>query len=210
MIMMMITTQIGMRALLTEAHAMTARDWRVLPSSSSAPSSLLSMSPPLSQSPSLPLPISGWSLFVFVVFLFIIRWHQSHGTRVWLRRKVSFCSSHCVSVNNQMFPTPGKLRVGYYLDDGIFPPTPGVVRRHFLKLTRVAQQGLLNNGCPTGASCPRGCGPSQEGWTPGFLKHLLDWIESMHLRLRPGNRRTCQRFSMCLFNFCSRTRAFTF
>ena len=46
-----------------------------------------------------------------------------------------------------MFPTPGKLRVGYYLDDGIFPPTPGVVRRHFLKLTRVAQQGLLNNRC---------------------------------------------------------------
>ena len=199
----MITTQVGMRALLTEAHAMTARDWRVLPSSSSAPSSLLSMSSP---SPSLPLPISGWSLFVFVVFLFIIRWHQSHGTRVWLRRKVSFCSSNYVSVSNQMFPTPGKLRVGYYLDDGIFPPTPGVVRRHFLKLTTVAQQGLLNNRCEL----------SKRLWTfsrrmdTRFFKHLLDWIESMHLRLRPGNRRTCQRFSMCLFNFCSRTRAFTF
>jgi len=56
--------EIGMRALLTDAHTMAARDWRVAP-----------------------LP--------------------------WIKSLAS---------------PERKLKIGYYLDDGIFPPTPGVVR----------------------------------------------------------------------------------
>merc|ERR1719397_1489082 len=53
--------EVGMRALLTDVHTMTARDWRVAP----------------------------------------IPWNESLAS------------------------PKRKLRVGYYLDDGIFPPTPG-------------------------------------------------------------------------------------
>jgi len=69
--------EVGMRALLTDVHAMTARDWRVAP----------------------------------------IPWSASLAS------------------------PKRKLRVGYYLDDGIFPPTPGVVRAVQEVVDRLKEDG---------------------------------------------------------------------
>ena len=91
-----------------------------------------------------------------------LRWHQFHGTRASPLRKVSFCSKFQISLclnqryHNQLitltcklciliiYQMAGKLRVGYYLDDGIFPPTPGVVRV-VLNLSFVSRIGLEYN-----------------------------------------------------------------
>jgi len=69
--------EVGMRALLADAHGMTARDWRVAP----------------------------------------IPWNESLAS------------------------PKRKLRVGYYLDDGIFPPTPGVVRAVQEVVDRLREDG---------------------------------------------------------------------
>ena len=153
MIMMMITTQVGMRALLTEAHAMTARDWRVLPSSSSAPSSLLSMSSP---SPSLPLPISGWSLCCLSIHHQVapIPWNESLASPKSKLLFLKLCFSQQSNVSNAR-----KVEGGILSRRRNLPSNTGSGEKTFLE---------TDKGCPTGASCPRGCGPSQEGWTPGL------------------------------------------